>query len=532
MEIPILVYQAEQDGADPEYDDDDDEEPDMPAHEVSIEEQRRAYMARLPQAPSSAIYISGSQVNVVRNVQYGIFWRSDDCQYQRPRNAYGWANAADGNTVAILHPNNPAEISIAITALNELALAHPDFSYDVWCNDSPESRLPGKWVGQYVATVTNDPQGDRNRVVSEHRYTCWHCAFKAGLAAVDNARPYSLPYNFSQFAEIFPEWMPNSIEIVGENPPLTTATIKDVTAEIAVSCGNCGRVGHRSNACAFQPKVYDKVGIEIEGRFLNFAAVNERRENAGLTGNSDGSINRTPDATQTVAYEFQTVPGSLRKACQQLVDYYPDEADQSCGMHVHVSFDAVDITMLNTPAFFRYFKQRWMDWGTRMGLAPTSQFFRRLEGRNTYCRPMNYDAEINIARQDRYHQLNFNAFGDHGTVECRLLPMFRRSSLGVAAVQELLDIYETYLHNPVARGFTEHNAQCLTAQLADLMTPYVNNTVQELEVPEPFVRSTTRELELSEVQPVGEGMVRIAMPINNPITLDALAQAVRLRRAA
>jgi hypothetical protein len=144
-----------------------------------------------------------------------------------------------------------------------------------------------------------------------------------------------------------------------------------------------------------------------------------------------------------------------------------------------------------------------------------------------------YNEEIRrIADQDRYHQLNFSSFDEHGTVECRLLPMFRRASLGVAAVQELLDIYEVFLHNPAAHGFAEHSGTIIRPNLADLMTPYVNSTSFELELPNAFTHTSSREIELSEVQPVADGMVRIALPVNSPITLDALAEAVRLRRAA
>jgi hypothetical protein len=326
--------------------------------------------------------------------------------------------------------------------------------------------------------------------------------------------------------------MPPSIEIIGETPPTNTRTIKDIAEAIAVSCGKCGRVGHRSPACTFSPKVHDRVGIEIEGRFLNFEIVNERREDAGLTGNSDGSIIRTPDRSGATPYEFQSVPGSLRKACQQLVDFYPDETDYSCGMHVHVSFDAVDITMLNTPAFYKYFNKRWAEWGDRMRLPETGEFFRRLNGRNTYCRRMDYDTECSIRQMDRYHQLNFSSFEDHGTVECRLLPMFRRASLGVAAVQELIDIYETYLNSPTDYGFTAHSGEALRNQVEDLCSPYVYLRQEELEILPAFIISSVSEIELNDILPVAEGMVRIAMPVNSPITLDALAQAVQLRRTA
>lgn len=524
---------------DEDYDNDDENEEPTPRMPDLTAQAAQALIASYPQGANTCIFVDGQRIQE-RSTQLGVYritdpvpWRTETCEYQRPRNAYGWAYQATGSNTLMLYKDPALSVNEAKGKLLVLHAEHPNFADDEWCNDSATSMLPGKWAGHYVAAVTQDIYGDDPRITNDTRHTCWHCAYKAGLSQVTEARMYSIPYLFNPQTEIYPEWMPNTIEVLGELVPETTSTIKDVTEAIAVSCGNCGRVGHRSPACTFGPKIYDKVGIEIEGRFLNFEEVNRRRENEGLTGNSDGSINRTPDRSGAYAYEFQTVPGSLRKACQQLVDYYPDEADASCGMHVHVSFDALDITMLNSPAFFRYFNQRWQDWGNRMGLAPAGQFFRRLMGRNTYCRRMDYDAPIErIAGQDRYHQLNFSSFGDHGTVECRLLPMFRRASLGVAAVQELLDIYETYLHNQEAQGFTWHSGEVLRPTLADIAEAYHFADTAELEVPAPFIRAETREIELTEVLPVGEGMVRIAMPINSPITLDALAEAVRLQRRA
>jgi hypothetical protein len=234
-------------------------------------------------------------------------------------------------------------------------------------------------------------------------------------------------------------------ERIDEANSLATATRGDVT--LGNSCRTCGFFGHNSRTCTSAVDI-DKVGIEVEGRWKEsrWNEVQSTRARLEANGCSDGSLRHKSGFN---SYEFQTKPGTLASALRQLVDLYPDDTGRDCGMHVHVSFKCeTHFTQLTTPEFFAYFRSRWQQWGEKMQLDPQSLFFERLNGGNDYCRPNvahsnHYSADHYSA--DRYYQLNFSAYGEHRTVECRLLPMFRSVELGAAAVTELLQIYKDWL---------------------------------------------------------------------------------------
>ncbi len=481
--------------------------------------------AQLPQEPGDGVWAYGDTF-------YG-HWRAgtanrefylQNCRHNRPQNMHGWTLGSHGaNYVAFLVPYE--QTADCVAKLKTFALANATFS-DMWCLHRAEGyALPFKYVGQYIATVTNDANS-QYRAISETRYDCPHCAYKAGMEWITQNPcrfTHAMPSLCHELQAIPVEYLPQGLEISGEPAPANTSTIKDVADAIPTACGNCGMVGHRSTGCTRAPKSFKKVGIEIEGRFLDLRALCRRADNADLTHNSDSSIRYSPDNERCEPNEFQTNPGSIREACQQLVDYYPDETDHSCGMHVHVSFDAIDVALFNTREFFTYFRKRWEEWGARMNLSPQSQFYRRLRGDNDFCR-VNVDP-VDYRNQDRYHQLNFGAWADHKTIECRMLPMFRRASLGVAAVQELLTIYEDFLNS-------EHLVMPQNTTTLTVPATLKHESKYELELVPMLEHKGARDMELYEVIPPAEGMVRIALPVNNPILLQTLAEAVRARRAA
>jgi hypothetical protein len=301
-------------------------------------------------------------------------------------------------------------------------------------------------------------------------------------------------------------------------PPTSTTSTTKYTEPLPNGCSNCGRIGHNARTCANPAKVHLKIGIEIEGRWLNRDTVIARAREAGLTACSDGSVTESPD-TRARPYEIQTVPGSLREAIMQLVDFYPDETDQSCGMHVHVSFPSTVLSVLNSQQFFDYYLEQWEAWGRENRVRAGSQFWRRLEGDNDYCVPNHYREQADVTSCDRYVQLNFSAWNEHKTVECRMLPMFRTARLGVLAVQKLIEIYETWLD--------QHANSVLPAVVVQPETYSAGpvHTDVTLEVNDAgFVQRLAQELEVTEPPPLRPGMVRVA------VTPD-MSAAVLLQRA-
>jgi len=282
-----------------------------------------------------------------------------------------------------------------------------------------------------------------------------------------------------------------------------TATTK--TELTAYGCSNCGFFGHNNRTCT-RTVVYDKVGIEIEGRYYEINAMTRKADEKGLEYSGDGSVYYNGD---TSVMEFKTKPGLLSAAVRQLVDFYPDQADRSCGLHVHVSFKSdTHIGQLYTREFLEFFRARWRAWGESKGFGPFSQFFQRLNGHNDFCKDNlpEFNAASNPFEIHRYVQMNFSSWLSHKTVECRLLPMFRTAALSVEAVQYLLTIYEDWFASELSQELAETFVPTVPAFNDDIHLELPDVSQNHLEMDEEVVT-----LDLPPVQP---GFVRVAVGAN------------------
>lgn len=356
--------------------------------------------------------------------------------------------------------------------------------------------------------------------------TCVHCAFTVAKAWMD-ALPQTGHYRrCATLAVGAPRYRPEQSylpprppagEVAGEVVNENGVTIRSPWTD-ARSCATCGLIGHNARTCTSEGKAHLKIGIEIEGRWLDLVAVQNRAEAFEASYTTDGSIRRSGSAARP--YEIQSHPGSLAHQLNQLHAMYPDEADKSCGMHIHVSFNPHDVAYLNTKAFYAYFKAEWTTWGREAGIPADSEFWVRLEGENEYCAPnhdeyRDYDAMRNAPR---YQQLNFSAWAEHKTVECRLLPMFRHESLARSAVCKLIDIYESWLMRMVPEILTVAAA----IETAKAPAPPLYGTIIEASVAD--VDDTLTDLTFGSF-PVAD----IVLPELNPAT-DRRIPACSLRR--
>ncbi len=148
--------------------------------------------------------------------------------------------------------------------------------------------------------------------------------------------------------------------------------------------------------------------------------------------------------------EISSIPMASRdEYVAMLTTLHPDEANASCGFHVHASFTPSDYSRLMEPVFWTFFTAKWRSWQRPEGANDDEweRFQYRLDGRQSYCRAnFTPDAQVNDIGE-RYTQLNF-CFRKHGTLECRLLPMFNTPAVSVAAVDYLLSIYDEFLSQP------------------------------------------------------------------------------------
>lgn len=279
------------------------------------------------------------------------------------------------------------------------------------------------------------------------------------------------------------------------------------TIEKRRTCSKCGRLGHLVTTCTNPDKYHDMIGIEIEGWWNDLIAAQRKASDiCGSQGRRDGSIVEIstcvgrdeddagedlddPDTADCEegcddcphpierrnaprcsknkpnckvcgarGWEFQTRPGSVGESLRQLTQLYPDVTSRSAGMHVHMSFrEPTSISMLCSEAFFTYWQERWEKWGTKNNVQ--GAFWERLRNENNYCRPTTMEdyktnnphpkgANLVTANAGgRYRAINFQSFDEHKTVEFRLLPMFQKGNLAVSAVEQLVDIVESFLQN-------------------------------------------------------------------------------------
>lgn len=152
-------------------------------------------------------------------------------------------------------------------------------------------------------------------------------------------------------------------------------------------------------------------------------------------------------------------PIEVKELGQYMRQLYPSHVNDTCGMHVHMSFRKA----------FLY--QRLMDerypatiidavekWAKRESLPDDNPIWDRLQGNNSYCKHEFYpDSQAACKNKNhhregsRYTSINY-CYGLHETIECRLLPMMPDAEMGIKAVQEVINITNAYL---VAAGRRE-----------------------------------------------------------------------------
>lgn len=207
-----------------------------------------------------------------------------------------------------------------------------------------------------------------------------------------------------------------------------------------------------------QPRVKNfiyRVGVELEGGWVRIPD--------GVDLGHDGSIRGLADnppidpATGIPKRPAQLVhPGELNSAPMELGmiqawmrQSYPSHVNESCGLHVHTSFkSALHYMWLMVPEFQATMKYYLAEWGRKQGFDKKHPLLKRLVGRNQYCKDEFYaDIQATNSKKsynhdspgNRYTIINY-PFPLHGTIECRVLPMFEDVEQAIAAVGTVLDI--------------------------------------------------------------------------------------------
>lgn len=197
-----------------------------------------------------------------------------------------------------------------------------------------------------------------------------------------------------------------------------------------------------------------KIGVELEGGWSK-SPPDACIYHDGSVNVSDemGNDGYSEDDIDDLQGEISSEPLTIDDALKWVLKNYPDYINETCGLHVHVSFNHdLDYHKIMSSKFYEFFIMRIEEWGEKNTILKNSQFWKRLSGDNAFCK-CKFDAdnqwEATSKREVRYRHLNY-CFKLHHTVECRLLPMFRDKRLAVSAIKEICQIIEDWLKSKKA----------------------------------------------------------------------------------
>ncbi len=181
------------------------------------------------------------------------------------------------------------------------------------------------------------------------------------------------------------------------------------------------------------------VGVELEGGWKTVPTV---------PYHDDNSVFRNIRIPKDIGWkgEIASTPKKLATVGPWMRRHYPNHVDKTCGLHVHMSFSEAghygQLMIPEYPATMKYYLKKW---GVDKGLSPKHPLFERLSGKNPTCGDGFWpDMQASVLRKnyehvegDRYTGVNY-CYGQHGTLECRWLPMFENVGLAIEAVKQVV----------------------------------------------------------------------------------------------
>lgn len=211
------------------------------------------------------------------------------------------------------------------------------------------------------------------------------------------------------------------------------------------------------------PNYIKRIGLELEGGWSSRPPGAEMRR--------DGSVDLSGSDAQVVG-EISSPPyARIETAEEWLIANHPRYTNQTCGFHIHISTETDGLyCRLMCREFFDKFCAAYQAWGDEHLTAQMPErrlFLDRLAGRNRYClRDFKPDDQAayqpgvhgDEQRQHRYCLLNY-CYKMHGTMESRLLPMFKAPSLSVSAMHCFVNTINSFLDEDMASPQSALEAQ-------------------------------------------------------------------------
>ena len=158
----------------------------------------------------------------------------------------------------------------------------------------------------------------------------------------------------------------------------------------------------------------------------------------------------TPRPIQLHVGEYPSQVLELKEYQGWMKKYYPSHVNESCGLHVHMSFKrALHYSMLMVPEYPQTIITYLAKWALEEKLSEKHPIWDRLRGKSSYCKLDFFpDDQAHNPRKvydhgmkgHRYTVINYCHAKTGGTLECRLLPMMDTADQGIRAVKRVIDI--------------------------------------------------------------------------------------------
>jgi hypothetical protein len=234
-------------------------------------------------------------------------------------------------------------------------------------------------------------------------------------------------------------------------------------------------------------KVKDRIaliGVELEGGW------NQHPDGHEVV--RDGSVHIDPEFSPPdingrqknlgpkILGEIVSRPLKVEEFEQWVRSVYPKFVNGTCGLHVHMSFKSrLNYQRLMTPEFTKVMVQRLQEWAKKEGLPNDHWIWPRLNNPNhNHCAHVYLgDNQVKMRKKDfhsrgtahsRYTAINY-CYGQHQTVECRLLPMVKDVDMAIRGIYVVLNTTNEFLarqrerERKVAAAVTD--APAVTTQL-------------------------------------------------------------------
>lgn len=208
-------------------------------------------------------------------------------------------------------------------------------------------------------------------------------------------------------------------------------------------------------------KIKGKIGIEIEcfSKTKNNEKLRLLADELTYVMSSDGSIHDYSYSTES-PHEFKSKVYELTEIKQLFIDvqkiYKLIKVNQSCGLHIHLSFEKMSnyYKLLCWKFIEKFQKEYELKFTT-----PIEQSRKWKNYSKFYQNQISFDLnttkqiEIRHKNDSRFHCINFNAFNHYKTIEFRIFPATNKISKFKQYVKFLINIVETFLAHETFKEF-------------------------------------------------------------------------------